>query len=58
MSKALDNEMRRYILSKLSINRELTFSELFKNEFYSSSKFTYHLNWLVKNKFIDKKEGL
>lgn len=58
MQKAIDNEMRVYILNELSKNKDIPFSKLFKKRFYSSSQFTYHLNWLIKKNYVSKKEGL
>jgi len=58
MQKVLDNPMRRHILKVLSIKNNLEFNELFHKEFYSTSKFTYHLNWLLKNNFITKNNGM
>ncbi len=54
MAKALDNEMRQFILTRLSTGKTLTFNKLFAKRFYSSSQFTYHLNWLVSKGYVAK----
>jgi ADP-ribose pyrophosphatase YjhB (NUDIX family) len=57
MAKPLDNEMRRYILTELSTRKNVTFNALFNKEFYSSSQFAYHLNWLIARNYVSKQSG-
>ena len=58
MAKPLDNDMRRFILKKLSLKPSLSFSQLFDNKFYSSSQFAYHVKWLLDKSYITKKNDL
>lgn len=53
----LKNEMRRYILEKLSRQNNLSFTELFDDAFFSSSHFNYHLKVLLDEEYVSKEEG-
>ncbi len=57
MYTAIMHKMRRSILRKLISESNLTFSELFNNEFRSSSQFNYHLSWLIKNGYVTKSKS-
>lgn len=58
MAKPLDNELRRHILRELSLKRNRSFSELFdKKRSFTSSRFAYHLKWLVDNEYVLKADN-